>query len=174
MITYRKGLTAVCLLILVFVGVIITSVGQEAATELDMPSAIEFLTTSFYGDTTGYEEFIHPDWQWMGNGGLQFEGHEGYLNAIGFWSAVFPDIEVETVHFTGEGDVWAIGYHIVGTNTVDFPPMGVTATGNALDFYTNAFIYLEDGMIKDCYLTWDWIGWYDALGIPYSSDAEEE
>ncbi len=141
---------------------------------IELPPAIEFLTASFLGDTTGYEEYIHPEWQWIGNGQLAFEGHEGFLNAVGFGSMAFPDIQVEVQHVAGEGDVWAVGYFLTGTNTVDFPPIGVVATGNSLEYYANAFVYLEDGMVKACYLTWDWIAWNDALGIPYGPDAASE
>lgn len=141
--------------------------------DMEMPEALAFLTEAFYGDTTGFEEYIHPDWQWIGNGELQFEGHEGFQTAIGFWSVVFPDIEVEVFDVLGEGDSWAIGWYVTGTNTVDFEPMGVVATGNSLEMYTNAFIYFEDGMIHECHLAWDWITWFDALGMPYGPATEE-
>jgi hypothetical protein len=151
----------------------ISPVNGEESSLVELPPAIEFLNNSFYGDTTGYEDFIDPEWTWVGNGELQFEGYDGYLNAIGFWSAVFPDVEVEVLHAIGEGDRWAVSYRITGTNTVDFEPMGVVATGNYMEMYMNSFFYLEDDKLKDCYNVWDWITWFDALGMPYGPATEE-
>ncbi len=164
-----KYFTLVRFVVLLVIVVLVAGVplGAQDTDMVELPPAIKFLTDAFYGNITGFEEFIHPEWQWIGNGALTFEGHEGFQVALGSWSTVFPDIEVEVLDAVGEGDRWAVAWYVTGTNTVDFEPMGVVATGNTLDFYTNAFIYLEDGMVKDCHLTWDWITWYDALGRPY-------
>ena len=172
--TMKNRVIFVLLVIVMMVVLALVSVQAQDDDMMELPPSVEFLVESFYGDTTGFEGFIHEDWQWMGNGQLQFEGHEGFQNAIGFWSAVFPDIEVEVLDAIGDEDVWALRLYMTGTNTVDFAPMGVTATGNSIDFYVNAFIYLEDDMISECHLTWDWITWFDALGMPYGSDDMEE
>lgn len=139
--------------------------------KVELPAAIEGFNQALYGDPIDYEELIHPEWKWFGNGELQFEGHEGFVNGTGFWTAVFPDLEVEVIDAIGEGDRWAVSYRFTGTNTEDFEPMGVVATGNSMEMYMNSFFYLEDGMLKDCYNVWDWITWFDALGMPYSSEA---
>jgi len=146
---------------------------NQDTKKIEIPAAIEGFNQALYGDATGYEEYIHPEWKWFGNGELQFEGYEGFVNATGFWTAVFPDLEVEVIDAIGEGDRWAVSYRITGTNTEDFEPMGVVATGNSMEMYMNSFFYLEDGMLKDCYNVWDWITWFDALGMPYGPEADE-
>lgn len=139
----------------------------------ELPDSIMFLLDSFNGDFEGYETYIHPDWQWGGNGIVQFEGHEGYVNALTFWTTVFPDLEYEVLHAVGSEDVWAVGVHLTGTNTGGFEPMGIVANDHPLDFYGYGFMYIEDGMLILCDWTWDWITWYEALGIPYGPSEEE-
>lgn len=168
----KKYLAILIVLLLVVLGLTLVS-AQEDELDVELPPSVEFLLDSFGGNFENYEEFIHPDWTWGGNGILQFEGHEGFVNAMGFWNTVFPDLEYELLHAVGNDEVWAVGVYLTGTNTVDFPPMDIVATNNTLEFYGYGFVYLEDGMVKDCDWTWDWISWYEALGIPYGPDVEE-
>lgn len=141
----------------------------------DIPLAIEFMHQAYNGGSIeGFEEYIHPDWTWSGNGEVQYEGYEGFQATVAFFNTAFPDLKTETVDIVGVGDRWAILWHITGTQTGDFEPAGLVATGKELDYYVSGFIYLEDGMVKDCVLTWDWITWFDVLNMPYGPSVEGE
>lgn len=141
----------------------------------DIPPAIEFLHQAYNGGSIeGFEEYIHPDWTWSGNGEMQFEGYEGFQGSVAFWNTAFPDLKTETLDIVGIDDRWAVLWHITGTQTGDFEPEGLVATGNELDYHISGFIYLEDGMVKDCQMTWDWLTWFDTLNVPYGSAVEGE
>lgn len=79
------------------------------------------------------------------------------------WYVAFPDARMDLKMITAENDLVAVWGTFVGTHQAQmgpFPP-----TGKQIVSETFAFFRLEDGLIKESWVTWDNLAIFVQLGL---------
>jgi steroid delta-isomerase-like uncharacterized protein len=88
------------------------------------------------------------------------------------WYTAFPDAHMATRLVAAEDDLVAVWVTFAGTHEAQMGPF--PATGKRMESETFAFFRLEEGKIKESWVTWDNLAAFTQLGlIPPPSPPEE-
>ncbi len=91
------------------------------------------------------------------------------------WYSAFPDAQMELQKIAAEGDLVAAWVTFAGTHEGQMGPYA--ATGKTMVSETFGFFRLEDGLIKESWVTWDNLAGLAQLGLfppPMPGQSEEE
>jgi steroid delta-isomerase-like uncharacterized protein len=79
------------------------------------------------------------------------------------WYTSFPDAQMETRLVAAEGDLVAVWVTFAGTHQAPMGPF--PATGKRMESETFGFFRLEQGKIKESWVTWDNVAGLTQLGL---------
>lgn len=91
------------------------------------------------------------------------KGIEGLINRFASLAYAFSDVEVDLVQLFAKGDMVADCIRVTGSHTGNF--LGIRPTGRRISWLQNEIFRLKDGKIIEGWVTRDWLGLLQQLGV---------
>jgi len=95
--------------------------------------------------------------------GLPLKGPEAFRPFYRRFRGAFPDIHVDIVRTVTEGDMVSAHCHVTGTHHGH--DLGVSATGNKVDFWGMCIARIRDGQIIEAWNSFDFLSLYQQIRL---------
>jgi steroid delta-isomerase-like uncharacterized protein len=149
----RHFLTAVALTMVCVAPAVAETANQRTAVHV-------FLVKMGKGDFTGLDRIYAPDFA-VHSAGKTFTLEQDNESGRALRAAA-PDVKVSVERMVGEGDLVAVHWRAIGTNTA--ASAGMPGNGKAFDVEGMTFFRFEDGRIIEEWSVTDWMTLMKQLG----------
>jgi steroid delta-isomerase-like uncharacterized protein len=98
----------------------------------------------------------------LGSESAPLRGPDGYRPFFRTFRNAFPDIRVEVLRTTTEGEMVTAHCRVTGTHSGN--TMGI-ATGKRVDFYGMTMVRVRNGKIVEAWNNFDFLSFYQQIGM---------
>ncbi len=95
--------------------------------------------------------------------GLPLRGPDAFRPFYRRFRGAFPDIHIEVARTVTEGDMVSAHGHVTGTHQGH--DLGVSATGNPVDFWGMCIARMRDGQIVEAWNNFDFLSLYQQIRL---------
>ena len=133
------------------------------------PEALKALECRFFddmlnrGDLSAGDDLFAVDSVDYAGFPSQLPGREGFKQAVVMVHEAFPDIHYTIEDTVAEGDRIATRWTLRGTHRGEF--LSIPATGNQVSVEGIHILRVADGLIMECWESWDQLGMLRQLGV---------
>jgi predicted ester cyclase len=122
-----------------------------------------FMDVFGQSDMTLLDQIVADNWVNHDPSLPPLQGKAGARQLVALFQAGFPDVRVTVEDIFGAGDKVAFGFAIDGTNTGSL--MDMAPTGKKVHVVGHGIIRVVDGKVTDNWVTADFMGLMQRLGV---------